>query len=70
MSAPYGGLEFMPTGGVTLQNVGTYLAFSRVVACGGSWMAPSDWITAGEFDRIASEVAKAVETVQSGEMSK
>jgi 2-dehydro-3-deoxyphosphogluconate aldolase/(4S)-4-hydroxy-2-oxoglutarate aldolase len=70
MSAPYGGLEFMPTGGVTLQNVGTYLAFSKVVACGGSWMAPSDWITAGEFDRIASEVAKAVETVQSGEMSK
>jgi 2-dehydro-3-deoxyphosphogluconate aldolase/(4S)-4-hydroxy-2-oxoglutarate aldolase len=70
MSAPYGGLEFLPTGGVTLQNVEAYLAFSKVIACGGSWMAPSDWITAGEFDRIASEVAKAVETVQSGEMSK
>jgi 2-dehydro-3-deoxyphosphogluconate aldolase/(4S)-4-hydroxy-2-oxoglutarate aldolase len=70
MSAPYGGLEFLPTGGVTLQNVGAYLAFSKVIACGGSWMAPSDWIAAGEFDRITSEVAKAVETVQSGEMSK
>ena len=67
MSAPYGGLEFMPTGGVTLQNVGSYLAFSKVIACGGSWMAPSDWIAAGEFDRIALEVAKAVKTVQSGE---
>jgi 2-dehydro-3-deoxyphosphogluconate aldolase/(4S)-4-hydroxy-2-oxoglutarate aldolase len=70
MSAPYGGLEFLPTGGVTLQNVEAYLAFSKVIACGGSWMAPSDWIAAGEFDRITSEVAKAVETVQSGEMSK
>jgi 2-dehydro-3-deoxyphosphogluconate aldolase/(4S)-4-hydroxy-2-oxoglutarate aldolase len=70
MSAPYGGLEFMPTGGVTLQNVGSYLAFPKVIACGGSWMAPNDWIAAGEFDRIASEVARAVETVQSGDKRK
>jgi 2-dehydro-3-deoxyphosphogluconate aldolase/(4S)-4-hydroxy-2-oxoglutarate aldolase len=70
MSAPYGGLEFMPTGGITLQNVGSYLAFPRVVACGGSWMAPTDWIAAGQFDRIASEVAKAVESVNTGDKRK
>lgn len=70
MSAPYGGLEFMPTGGITLQNVGSYLAFNKVVACGGSWMAPNDWIAAGEFDRIAAEVSKAVATVQTGEKGK
>ena len=70
MSAPYGGLEFMPTGGITLQNVGAYLSFNKVVACGGSWMAPSDWIAGGEFDRIAAEVSKAVATVQTGDNSK
>jgi 2-dehydro-3-deoxyphosphogluconate aldolase/(4S)-4-hydroxy-2-oxoglutarate aldolase len=70
MSAPYGGLEFMPTGGITLQNVGAYLSFNKVVACGGSWMAPSDWIAGGEFERIAAEVSNAVATVQTGDNSK
>ena len=65
ISAPYGSLEFMPTGGISLQNVGTYLAFSRVVACGGSWMAPAEWITTGDFTRIADEVRNAVVAVHS-----
>jgi 2-dehydro-3-deoxyphosphogluconate aldolase/(4S)-4-hydroxy-2-oxoglutarate aldolase len=64
ISAPYGALEFMPTGGITVQNVGSYLAFSKVVACGGSWMAPTEWIKAGEFNRIADEVRKAVTAVR------
>ena len=64
ISAPYGSVEFMPTGGVTVQNVASYLAFPRVVACGGSWMAPSDWIAGGDFERITDEVRKAVAAVQ------
>ena len=65
ISAPYGALEFMPTGGISIQNVGAYLAFPKVVACGGSWMAPSEWMAAGEFARIAEEVRNAVAAVQS-----
>lgn len=64
ISAPYGAVEFMPTGGVSLQNVGSYLAFPKVVACGGSWMAPSDWIASGDFQRITEEVRNAVAAVQ------
>ena len=64
ISAPYAGISFMPTGGISLQNVRAYLSFSRVVACGGSWMAPNEWIAAGQFDRITAEVAKAVAAVQ------
>jgi 2-dehydro-3-deoxyphosphogluconate aldolase/(4S)-4-hydroxy-2-oxoglutarate aldolase len=65
ISAPYGAVEFMPTGGISVSNVASYLAFPKVIACGGSWIAPSEWIARGEFDRIADEVAKAVATVQS-----
>ena len=65
ISAPYGSVEFMPTGGISIQNVETYLAFSKVVACGGSWMAQSEWITTGDFTRIADEVRKAVVAVHS-----
>lgn len=65
IAAPYGALEFMPTGGISIQNIGSYLAFPRVVACGGSWMAPAELIAAREFTRITDEVKKAVTTVQS-----
>jgi 2-dehydro-3-deoxyphosphogluconate aldolase/(4S)-4-hydroxy-2-oxoglutarate aldolase len=61
MAAPYGDVGFMPTGGVNLANVGNYLAFNRVVACGGSWMAPNDWIAAKQFDRIRDESRRASE---------
>ena len=64
ISAPYASVEFMPTGGVTVQNVASYLALPRVVACGGSWMAPSDWIAGGDFERITDEVRQAVVAVQ------
>ena len=63
ISAPYGMVEFMPTGGISLQNVGSYLSFPKVVACGGSWIAPPDWIASGQFDRIAAAARSAVEAV-------
>ena len=44
MAAPYGAVTFLPTGGVTEQNLNEYLAFNKVIACGGSWMVPADEI--------------------------
>ena len=64
MSAPYGDVEFLPSGGIGVSNVAAYLSNPRVVACGGSWMAPADWIRAGQFDRIRDEVRKSVTAVQ------
>jgi len=61
MAAPYGDVNFMPTGGINAANVATYLAFKRIVACGGSWMAPSEWIAAKQFDRIRDESRKATD---------
>jgi len=63
IAAPFPDLSFMPTGGITAANVREYLAFKRVVACGGSWMAPQDWIQQGAFDRVREAVAAAVSSV-------
>jgi len=63
ISAPYNMVSFMPTGGVNAANIGSYLEMKNVVACGGSWMAPNDWIAAREFDRIRQATKQAVETV-------
>ncbi|HEU4995644.1 MAG TPA: bifunctional 4-hydroxy-2-oxoglutarate aldolase/2-dehydro-3-deoxy-phosphogluconate aldolase [Gemmatimonadaceae bacterium] len=61
IAAPYGSaVEFMPTGGISASNIGSYLALKQVVACGGSWMAPAEWVKAGRFDAIREETAKAV----------
>jgi 2-dehydro-3-deoxyphosphogluconate aldolase/(4S)-4-hydroxy-2-oxoglutarate aldolase len=64
IAAPYVDVNFMPTGGINLTNVAHYLAFKRVVACGGSWMAPTDWIAAKQFDRIREASQRAAETAQ------
>jgi 2-dehydro-3-deoxyphosphogluconate aldolase/(4S)-4-hydroxy-2-oxoglutarate aldolase len=60
IAAPYGEVSFMPTGGITRANLGSYLAFPRIVACGGSWMAPNDWIANGDFDVIRAETERTV----------
>jgi 2-dehydro-3-deoxyphosphogluconate aldolase/(4S)-4-hydroxy-2-oxoglutarate aldolase len=65
ISAPYGkAVEFMPTGGITAANVGGYLALSQVVACGGSWMAPAEWVDAASYDRIQAATQQAVLAVR------
>lgn len=64
ISAPYSMLEFIPTGGINAEKLPAYLSFRSVVACGGSWMAPAEWIREEQFDRIREETARAVQTIQ------
>jgi 2-dehydro-3-deoxyphosphogluconate aldolase/(4S)-4-hydroxy-2-oxoglutarate aldolase len=66
MAAPYGMVNFIPTGGISAANIGPYLAFSKVVACGGSWMAPAEWIRERRFDRILDETQRAVAAARGG----
>jgi 2-dehydro-3-deoxyphosphogluconate aldolase/(4S)-4-hydroxy-2-oxoglutarate aldolase len=60
ISAPYPNLKFMPTGGINAQNIAKYIAFDKVLACGGSWMAGADFINAGEFDKITALSREAI----------
>ncbi len=60
VAAPFGEVEFIPTGGINAANLASYLGSRRVAACGGSWMAPQAWIAAGDFARIRGEVSEAV----------
>ncbi len=63
LSGPFGGVEFNPSGGVTGANFESYLALKNVVACGGSWMAPPDWIAARQFEKIRTAVRDTVKRV-------
>ncbi|MBE5917332.1 MAG: bifunctional 4-hydroxy-2-oxoglutarate aldolase/2-dehydro-3-deoxy-phosphogluconate aldolase [Pseudobutyrivibrio ruminis] len=64
VAAPYVGLSFMPTGGINKDNVRDYLAYNRIVACGGTWMVKGDLITSGNFAKIEELTREAATIVK------
>ncbi len=58
LSAPFGGIRFVPTGGANAENLKEYLSAPFIHAVGGSWLCSKEDITAGNFDKI-QELAKA-----------
>ena len=65
LSAPYGSIKFIPTGGISAKNILDYLKFPKVLACGGSWMVKSDLIADKKFDEILSLTKEAVKLANS-----
>ncbi len=63
MAAPYTQMKFMPTGGINAKNLNSYLAFDKVLACGGSWMVKKELISSGQFDKIRELTREAVQTM-------
>jgi 2-dehydro-3-deoxyphosphogluconate aldolase/(4S)-4-hydroxy-2-oxoglutarate aldolase len=64
LAAPYVAVNFMPTGGISAANVREYLAYDRIVACGGSWMVSGKLVKEGKFDEIERLVAEAAGIVK------
>ena len=63
LSGPYGGVKFMPTGGISAKNLKEYLAIKSVFACGGSWMVKDDLIDSGNFAAITELTREAVNLI-------
>ena len=64
-SSVFGDMRFMPTGGVSAENLSDFLAVPSVIACGGSWLTPKDAIASGRFEHVtelASEAVKIAKT--------
>lgn len=64
LAAPYTNVRFMPTGGVSAKNLADYLGFSKIIACGGSWMVKGDLVATGEFDKIKEMTKETVALVK------
>lgn len=63
LSGPFGGIKFIPTGGVNAQNVGEYISAPFIHAVGGSWVCPRADIAAGNFDKITALCAEARKSI-------
>ena len=64
VAAPYTTVSFMPTGGINAANVRDYLAYDRILACGGSWMVKKELINAGDFAKIKELTREAADIVK------
>ena len=60
VSAPYSSMKFMPTGGINENNLNSYLAFKKIVCCGGSWIVPDKLVKAGKWEDITALCRSAV----------
>ncbi len=54
LAAPFGGVKFLPTGGVNTANIKEYFDAPFIHAVGGSWICPKSDISAGNFDKITA----------------
>lgn len=64
IAAPYTMMKFIPTGGISENNMEDYVKYDRILAIGGSWMVKSSLIKNGEFDKIKDMTATAVNRVK------
>lgn len=64
ISAAFPGITFMPTGGISPDNVRDYLNEKCIFGCGGSWMVKGKLIDEGNFEKIKELTEEAVKIVK------
>ena len=62
LAGPFPEAKFVPTGGVSTDNVGTYLALDNVLCCGGSWMVTEELVIGQRWSEIESLARQAMST--------
>lgn len=72
MSAPFPQFKVMPTGGISLKNLGEYISCPVIAACGGSYMVTAKLIGEQNWDEItrlcreSREIVKAARAKANG----
>ncbi|WRA66130.1 bifunctional 4-hydroxy-2-oxoglutarate aldolase/2-dehydro-3-deoxy-phosphogluconate aldolase [Helicobacter pylori] len=56
-NGPFKGVKFCPTGGISADNMRSYLNLENVLCVGGGWLTPKDLIQNKEWDKI-TEICK------------
>lgn len=69
LSGPFGGMKFIPTGGISGQNLDEYISAPFIHAVGGSWLCAKGDISAHNFDKITALCADARKTALGFELA-
>ena len=57
-ASAFSDVRFIPTGGITVENLGRYLECKNVLGCGGSFMVPKALLTSGDSAGIRDLIKK------------
>ena len=63
LAGPFGGVTFVPTGGISGKNLADYISAPFIHAVGGSWMCTKEDISNGNFNTITSLSSEATKIV-------
>ena len=64
LSAPFGQIKFMPTGGVSLDNLKEFISSKFIVACGGTYMVKDDLINNDNYAEITRLSRQSIEIIK------
>ena len=64
LAGPYANVRFMPTGGINLSNLASYLACPSILACGGTWMVAEDLVAGKRWDEVTRICQEAVQIIK------
>ncbi|MCL2579095.1 MAG: bifunctional 4-hydroxy-2-oxoglutarate aldolase/2-dehydro-3-deoxy-phosphogluconate aldolase [Oscillospiraceae bacterium] len=59
LSGPFGGVRFIPTGGISEKNLAEYISEPFIHATGGSWLCDKKDIAGQDFEKITALSAEA-----------
>lgn len=63
LAGPFGDIKFIPTGGINDKNIADYLAFDKVIACGGSFMVTKNLLDEGNYAEIVNICKRSIKTM-------
>ena len=64
LSAPFGQVKFLPTGGVSEANLADFIGNKSVCAVGGSWVCKKDDVLSHDWDKITALASNAVKIIK------
>ncbi|MBW1712813.1 MAG: bifunctional 4-hydroxy-2-oxoglutarate aldolase/2-dehydro-3-deoxy-phosphogluconate aldolase [Deltaproteobacteria bacterium] len=70
MAGPFSGINFVPLGGINPGNMAAYLAYERVHAVGGTWIAKAELIRSGDFAEITRRAREALSILHGFELAR
>jgi len=64
LSAPFANIKFMPTGGVSLDNLKEFISAKFIVACGGTYMVKENLINEENYEEITRLSKLSIEIIK------
>lgn len=64
LNGPFPNVRFIPTGGISMANLSSYILNKSVVAVGGSWLVNQSWVDSSDFQRITNCAHDALDLIR------